>query len=331
MKYEFGKKTEPLKKFCLENRTTVGLICAAALLLSMFQLINIYRQSGSYIKDGNGHLRAVRIEDSEEGNTIPLRIEAFKDGVKTKVDVILSFGGKEAGGEVKEKKGQNSEERLRSQVLKLSRSLESETGELIALPGRLDDGTRLLWRENRSSSVPAMIMLVPLSVAALYQNSKAKEKEKVKQKNDGIRRDLPGFHSQLLLLLNSGLIFNDAFFRIAEGYEKRVSPGYLGTVILDIKKYSAETGISLIALMEQYGKKLGVREFSRMTGIIADNQYKGIDLTEKLESESDLLWNQRKKLAEERGRAAETKLAFPLAMLLMVLIVITAAPAVLQM
>lgn len=102
-------------------------------------------------------------------------------------------------------------------------------------------------------------------------------------------------------------------------------------MILDIKKYSAETGISLIALMEQYGKKLGVREFSRMTGIIADNQYKGIDLTEKLESESDLLWNQRKKLAEERGRAAETKLAFPLAMLLMVLIVITAAPAVLQM
>ena len=113
--------------------------------------------------------------------------------------------------------------------------------------------------------------------------------------------------------------------------KKGVSPGYLGTVILDIKKYSAETGISLIALMEQYGKKLGVREFSRMTGIIADNQYKGIDLTEKLESESDLLWNQRKKLAEERGRAAETKLAFPLAMLLMVLIVITAAPAVLQM
>ena len=174
MKYEFGKKTEPLKKFCLENRTTVGLICAAALLLSMFQLINIYRQSFSYIKDGNGHLRAVRIEDSEEGDTIPLRIEAFKDGVKTKVDVILSFGGKEAGGEVKEKKGQNSEERLRSQVLKLSRSLESETGELIALPGRLDDGTRLLWRENRSSSVPAMIWLVPLSGAALYQNSKAK-------------------------------------------------------------------------------------------------------------------------------------------------------------
>ena len=331
MKYEFMKKIEPLKKFCLENRTAVGLICAIAMLVSMLQFINIYRQSESFIKDGNGFLRAVRIEDREEGETIPLRIEAIKDGVRTKLDVVLSFGGKETGGEVKEKKEQNSEEQLRSQLLKLSRSLESETGELIALPGRLDDGTRLRWHENRSSSVPAMIMLVPLSVAALYQNSKAKEKEKIKQRIDGIRRDLPGFHSQLLLLLNSGLIFNDAFFRIAEGYEKRVSPGYLGMVILDIKKYSAETGISLIALMEQYSKKLGVREFSRMTGIVADNQYKGIDLTEKLESESDLLWNQRKKLAEERGRAAETKLAFPLAMLLLVLIVITAAPAVLQM
>jgi len=44
-----------------------------------------------------------------------------------------------------------------------------------------------------------------------------------------------------------------------------------------------------------------------------------------------LLWEQRKKLAEERGRAAETKMAFPLAILLLVLILITAAPAMLQM
>ena len=39
-------------------------------------------------------------------------------------------------------------------------------------------------------------------------------------------------------------------------------------------------------------------------------------MTEKLESESDILWTQRKKIAEEKGRIAETKLTFPLALLL---------------
>ena len=54
-------------------------------------------------------------------------------------------------------------------------------------------------------------------------------------------------------------------------------------------------------------------------------------MTEKLESESDILWTQRKKIAEEKGRIAETKLTFPLALLLLVLILITAAPAIMEM
>ena len=94
---------------------------------------------------------------------------------------------------------------------------------------------------------------------------------------------------------------------------------------------SQETGSSLIAAMESYAKTLGIREFSRLTAILADNQYKGVDLTDKLAAESDMLWEQRKKTAEEKGKAAETKLSFPLAVLLLVLILVAAAPAMLQM
>ena len=89
------------------------------------------------------------------------------------------------------------------------------------------------------------------SVAALYQNSREKEKAKRRRRRDGILRGLPGFNNQLLLLLNSGLIFNDAFLRIAEGYENRTeSP--LGQVILEIRRQSEETGSSLTALMSRY-------------------------------------------------------------------------------
>ena len=157
------------------------------------------------------------------------------------------------------------------------------------------------------------------------------EKTKQKKVTAEIRRELPGFNNQLLLLLNSGLIFNDAFTRIAAGYEARQRKSVLGDVVCRIRKESLETGDSLITVMGRCSKNMQVREFTRMVNVMTDNQFKGVNLTEKLESERDLLWEQRKKTAEERGKAAETKLAFPLAILLLVLILITAAPAMLQM
>ncbi len=43
------------------------------------------------------------------------------------------------------------------------------------------------------------------------------------------------------------------------------------------------------------------------------------------------MWIGRKKKAEEKGKLAETKLTFPLMILLLVLIMITVAPALLGM
>jgi hypothetical protein len=40
----------------------------------------------------------------------------------------------------------------------------------------------------------------------------------MKEKTESVERELPAFNDQLLLLLGSGLIFRDAFQRIADGY-----------------------------------------------------------------------------------------------------------------
>ena len=55
----------------------------------------------------------------------------------------------------------------------------------------------------------------------LYKDSLQKKHSLEKRKAEVVRKSLPGFNNQLLLLLNSGLIFYDAFGRIAEGYERR--------------------------------------------------------------------------------------------------------------
>ena len=160
-----------------------------------------------------------------------------------------------------------------------------------------------------------------------------REKEKVERKRirDGILRELPAFSGQLLLLLNSGMIFSDAFARIEDGYRKGRRQSPFAQEVIWIRRQAEETGKSLVAVMQTRAASLRLREFSRIAAMISDSQYKGVDLSDKLESERLLLWEQRKKLAEAKGKAAETKLAFPLALLLLVLILITAAPAILQM
>ena len=75
---------------------------------------------------------------------------------------------------------------------------------------------------------------------------------------------------------------------------------------------------------------MGVSQFSRLAGIIRDNQLKGFDISGKLKNEAELLWDLRKRNAEERGRLAETRLTMPLALLLLVLLLVTAAPAIIQ-
>ena len=69
----------------------------------------------------------------------------------------------------------------------------------------------------------------------------------------------------------------------------------------------------------------------RVSSIISDNINKGSELTEKLERETDSLWNARRLHAEQRGRLAETKMTIPLAVFLCVLIIITVAPAMMQL
>lgn len=78
-------------------------------------------------------------------------------------------------------------------------------------------------------------------------------------------------------------------------------------------------------------KESGIRELMRVSNIINDNINKGVELTDKLQAESEILWLNRKKSCEEKGRLAETKMTLPLMLFLMVLIIITVAPALLEL
>ena len=80
----------------------------------------------------------------------------------------------------------------------------------------------------------------------------------------------------------------------------------------------------------QFGRRSQVKELIRVSGIMMENMDKGNDLWDKLAEEGELLWQERKRLALEKMRVSESKMSFPLGLLLISLVLVTAGPALLQ-
>ncbi len=161
---------------------------------------------------------------------------------------------------------------------------------------------------------------------------KYKVKKIMKKNREDIIMTIPAFINQLLLLMNSGIVLQDAFCKIADGYGRLPNDrqNYFTREINNIYLTSSRSGENVIVGFYKFSKFSNVKELSRVANILMENREKGTQLWDKLAEQSEALWAERKRLAMERIRLAESKMSFPLGFLLLALIIITAAPAMMQ-
>ena len=146
-----------------------------------------------------------------------------------------------------------------------------------------------------------------------------------------IMRGLPRFCNQLYLMMNAGLILSDAFDTISEGYADSKACSSFERDLAELREATDEHRISTAQVINEYAVKHDVKEMIRIAAILTENEKRGSDVIESLERESRYLWDERKTVARECGKAIDTKMSYPLGLLLIVLIVITMAPALLNM
>ena len=141
--------------------------------------------------------------------------------------------------------------------------------------------------------------------------------------------DLTRFLNQLLLLLDSGMVLEEAFYRIGEGYEAMpvTQRSKFSEEFCHICQMSQSTGENVVWLFYQFSRKSGVKEMIRVANMMTDSMDRGTDLWEQLYGTCRQLWTERKRLAMEQIRIGESKMSFPLGLLLMALIIVTSAPA----
>ncbi len=309
-----------------KNKKVLILIFAVAVAIFILR-IGFGNSKSTIYKNKMGNVVAVTINDLQG---VRLNLKGEKDGKSVKKEAVIKYVPKKKEALLTDNKERNID--LERQINKVLYDVEKSESRKQTLPQRLDDGTVLHWEMQGKSLFPMEIFIIPLAALFIYMNNKEKLKKRRVMLKESMEIGLPTFNHQIVLLLNAGLIFTDVIEKIEYGYRlESPKENTFKYIVCNLKEKSIELNLNYIDLLADYSKSIGSRDFSRVVGIIKDNQYKGVDLKEKLQNESNMLWSKRIKLAEKKGKLAETKLSFPLAILLLVLILVTAAPAILKM
>ena len=223
-----------------------------------------------------------------------------------------------------------AERRISAAVRELNSNTKNQT---VRLPSVLEDGTRLVWMENDSSSIAILIFVFMSALFMIYRGRFDRLKKEEKAAGDSIIRELPGFINKTALMLEAGTVLDEAFDRAIADREIAAEgeTSYFYDQLRKIHTRSRDTNSPMYKELKDFAHRSGVRELMRLANIITDNVNKGSDLADKLRQEGEVLWFARKKQAEEKGRVAETKLTLPLMILLLTLILVTIAPAIMDM
>jgi tight adherence protein C len=152
---------------------------------------------------------------------------------------------------------------------------------------------------------------------------------KVEQRKQQIIIELPEMLSKLMLLVGAGETVQHALGRCLELKEADKHPLY--------KEWSEavsslRNGQSFSSAMERFNRSCAVQEVSIFTTVLLLNYRRGGEhFVLALRELSYTLWEKRKAIARTRGEEASSKLVFPLVGILLVLMILVAAPAVLLM
>ena len=326
------------------------LLIFADLLLSLTgQDVQILRENGSYYLlrpsagESSGHvsLRAsVKTEEDVVTRSFDVRLDPQQDSDGNGASDGASDGAGDgssggAGGGATSRKAHTEElisSELRSAAAGFNDDLSSRK---VLLPAAVSTGEPIRWSIKKSSHVLLLALMTAMLSAVVYRGRFQPLRKMELRRQRSVQKQLPVFVNELVLLMGAGLVLSRAFEAAVEsagdGTSGEGTSDYFYSGLRRICHSIRNTNAVMHEELRSFSKESGVSEFMRVSSIISDNINKGSELTEKLERETDSLWNARRLHAEQRGRLAETKMTIPLAVFLCVLIIITVAPAMMQL
>lgn len=328
-KITFSMKFTNLKRY---------LLIISLLFLSILWIVfsSIFNNQSPFVIDEAGH-KYIERPTYDQGNiSAKLIVSGDVKGEKIRKPVLLNIKpeGADSNKEETEEKPVNLKEQVMGKLNLLVYSIsKSDNSKIVYLPEHIEGMDNVSWSNDKNNP----ILLITFACGALLIGTYMKRYDQIKKLkikcNESIEDELPDFLNKIVLLMNAGLVLSAAFQKIVKDYNYHayMNESYFYHQLTGINTKVLETNASMVEELKRFAERSKNREFMRITNVISDNIHKGTELVNILQGESNFLWFQRKKRAEEKGRLAETKLTLPLALQLLVLIIITLAPAIIEM
>ncbi len=203
------------------------------------------------------------------------------------------------------------------------------------LPKKVGD-MPIRWKSQRNfRGQELMGMGLVAGLAILLGQDEEKRRERIRR-NEALEADYPELVSTLSLYVSAGISVKSAFARIATQYRARTPdkrgsphPGY-DAIVIALREM--EDGVSETQAYRKFGARCDHRLYGKLAMMLAQNVKKGNrQLKEQLEKEEAESFEARKVRARILGEEASTKLLVPMGMMLGVVLIVTIAPAMMNM
>ena len=152
-----------------------------------------------------------------------------------------------------------------------------------------------------------------------------------KQRKEAAEAGYMQFVTKLSLMMAAGISVRQAFYRLAEEYEKNYGAEHVLAAELKVLRQELENGYSESEVYDAFGRRLGILPYQRMASLLTQNVSKGVQGIRML-----LLQEAKEVMAQERagirarGEQAGTRLLLPMMGLLFLVFAILLVPAFLS-
>lgn len=152
--------------------------------------------------------------------------------------------------------------------------------------------------------------------------------DKIEKRHTKILIDMPDFTNKILILSGAGMTLRAAIIKISE--EMSLDTPLYNTLTKCVDKM--KNGATDEAALETLSVQCNTPQMRRFVSVVLQNMKRGgVDVIVALRDIGMEQWSERKAAAMRISAEADTKLLFPMMLMLFSVIIVTVAPAILSM
>ena len=203
-----------------------------------------------------------------------------------------------------------------------------EGEEAVLLPQGLGEGTQVTWMVKTPDRRVGIGVLGLLAILWVLILPGQRTRERQKKEQAALMKEYPRFLGELILYLGAGASFRSALLHLQSSFSEASPMGKE----LELLCQDMQEGHSLREALEQWQSRSPVREIKRFCSLALQSLKEGDEtLLYRLREMAQEVFEDRKKAAKKKSEEAETKLLFPMMLMLFSVLLLVLGPALLSM